>query len=175
MSVMEAPRDADVGEQAAHEVIVDLRLLRDWSSEHGLATASRETERVRLGLVGGGVTPRSAARIASAVARYAFLTGDGCDPSHRVLWRLYAVDGVPPEILARLTWQQVRLRLREIVVAGDSGTTYVDLSAETCRLLMRLRDSARHSGGPSTVFTAYGGGAWQPESLLRALSVMSVR
>ncbi|MFM1964940.1 MAG: hypothetical protein RL134_665 [Actinomycetota bacterium] len=175
MSVMEASRDTRDGEHVVHEVIVDLRLLRDWSSPHGLSAASLETDRVRLGLVGVGVAPRSAARIVSAIARYAFLTGDACNPAHRILWRLYAVDGVPPQVLAQLTWQQVRLRLREIVVTDDSGTRYFALSAETCRLLMQLRDSTRHSCGPSSVFTAHGGEVWQPESLVSALTVMSVR
>lgn len=174
MSVIEGSCDVEVQNQAAREVIVDLRLLREWSSDQGLAAASIEMDRVRQRLIGGGVAPRSATRIASAVARYAFLTCGGCAAPHRLLWRLSFVDGVPPEVLAPLTWQQIRLRLREIVVSGDSGTMYFPFSIETSRLLMLLRDSARHAGGPSHVFTAHCGGVWNPDNLGRALSMMSL-
>ena len=175
MSVINASRDERIHGHTVHEVHVNLRQLRRWDTERGSEAAMHELEAVRRELVEHGVAARSAARIASALARYAFLTEGGCGPSRRLLWRLYAVDGVPPEVLAQLTWQQVRIRLREIAVPGASATRYFALSDQTCRLLMAARSDSSETSGSTPVFVLEGGQAWQPEALARVLAAISVR
>lgn len=175
MTVVEAWCAGTSNSHAIHEVSVDVRLLGDWASPAGSATAVEEWTRVRHSLLAAGVALRSATRIASALARFAFLTAGGCDPSRRVLWRLHAVEGIPPDILSGLTWQHVRPRLREIAVPSASGTRYFALSAESCRLLLLLRARERHPASASRVFLHGDGGCWQPETLAEVLSVISVR
>ena len=85
------------------------------------------------------------------------------------------LDGVPPEILAQLTWQQVRIRLREIAVPGASATRYFALSDQTCRLLMAARSDSSERSRSTSVFVLEGGQAWQPEALARMLAAISVR
>lgn len=138
-------------------------------------TATAEVERVRRAFEARGVASRSASRIASALACYAFLTGDLCDPSCRTLWRLYAVDGIPSDILAGLTWQQLRPRLREIAVTGVAGTRYFDLSGQSSRLVMLLLERAEKSDVSSRVFTHRDGRPWASECLAEALALMSAR
>lgn len=160
MSVASAPLRARAPRHWAQEIVADLPLLRDWSTPEACRTASAEVERVRRAVEEQGVASRSASRIASALARYAFLTGDSCDPSRRTLWRLYAVDGVPADILSGLTWQQVRPRLREIAVPCVKGTRYFDSSGESSRLVMLLREraekSASHHGSSPTATASPG-------------------
>lgn len=175
MSVIDAPIDQRTQGHAVHEIRVDLRRLRSWDTDKGCAAAIEALSLVRRSLAAHGLSDRSAARIASALARYAFLTEGGCDPSRRVLWRLYAVDGVPPEVLAQLTWAQVRIRLREIAVPGGSGTRYFALSGETCRLLMETRSDCDETRGGALVFLLDESRAWHPESLARVLAAISVR
>ncbi len=175
MSVIEAPHDQRTHGDAVHELRVDLRRLRSWDTDQGCAAAIEALSLVRRSLAAHGLSDRSAARIASALARYAFLTERGCDPSRRVLWRLYAVDGVPPEVLAQLTWAQVRIRLREIAVPGGSGTRYFALSGETCRLLIAARNNGDETRGSALVFVLDEGRAWYPQSLAQVLSAISVR
>lgn len=175
MSVIEAPHDQRTHGHAVYELRMDLRRLRSWDTAQGCAAAIEALSLVRRSLAAHGLSERSAARIASALARYAFLTERGCDPSRHVLWRLYAVDGVPPEVLAQLTWAQVRIRLREIAVPGGSGTRYFALSGETCRLLMAARNDSDESRGSALVFVLERGKAWIPESLAQVLSAISVR
>lgn len=175
MSVIEESRDERIHTHAVREVHVHLRQLRRWDTERGSAAAMQELDAVRRDLVEHGVAARSAARIASALARYAFLTAGGCGPSRRLLWRLYAVDGVPPEILAQLTWGQVRIRLREIAVTGASQTRYFPLSDETCGLLTAVRNDSREIAGGARVFVLGGGQAWHPEYLAQLLEAISVR
>jgi hypothetical protein len=174
MSVVEAPRQAWTPEQAIHEVVIDLSLLRDWTSPATCASAASELERVRQSLLEEGIVPSSASRIAAAVARYAFLTGGTCSLSRRALWRLHAVDGVPADVLAQLHWPHVRIRLREIAVPGESGTRYFGLSGESCRLLMLLRDRTRQSERASCVFVHDDGRVWQAPCLAEALSAISM-
>lgn len=174
MSVVDAPRQAWTPEQAIHEVIIDLSLLRDWTSPVACASAANELERVRQSLLDEGIVPSSASRIAAAVTRYAFLTGGSCSLSRRALWRLHAVDGVPADVLAQLLWPHVRIRLREIAVPGESGTRYFGLSGESCRLLMLLRDRRRQSDRASCVFVHDDGHVWQAPCLAEALSVMAM-
>lgn len=175
MTVVEALSAEASSSHSIHEVSVDVTLLGDWASPMGNATAVDEWERVRHSLIAAGVAVRSATRIASAMARFAFLTGEGCDPSRRVLWRLHVVDGIPPDILAGLTWQHVRPRLREIAVPGAPGTRYFALSAESCRLLMILREREHPRESASPVFVHGDGRCWQPETLTEALALISVR
>ena len=175
MSVIEASRSMWSGADAVREVIVDVRLLRSWESPDDCAVAARELDRVRQWLAAGGLASRSAERIVSALARYAFLTDGGCDPSRRALWRMHAVDGIPADVLAQLTWQHVRPRLREIAVTGASTTRYFALSDQTCRLLMAGRNDKSETRGSAPVFVLEGGQAWQPESLARVLAAISVR
>lgn len=174
MSVVEAPRQAWTPEQAIHEVVIDLSLLRDWTSPGTCAAAVGELERLRQSLLDAGIVPSSASRIAAAVARYAFLTGGSCSLSRRALWRLHAVDGVPADVLAQLGWPHVRIRLREIAVPGESGTRYFGLSGESCRLLMLLRDRTRQSERASCVFVHDDGRVWQAPCLAEALSAISM-
>ena len=68
MSVVDAPRQAWTPEQAIHDVVIDLRLLRDWTSPVACASATSELERVRQSLLDEGIVPSSASRIAAAVA-----------------------------------------------------------------------------------------------------------
>lgn len=175
MTVVEALSAEASSPYAIHEVSVDLRLLGDWTSPIACSGALGEWERVRHSLGAAGVALRSATRIASALARFAFLTEAGCDPSRRALWRLHAVDGIPPDVLAGLTWQQFRPRLREIAVPGEAGTHYFALSAESCRLLTVLRELEPRSDSASRVFLHRDGRWWQPEILAEALSLISVR
>ena len=175
MSVVSAPPRAWASRHSAHEIVADLQSLRDWSTPEACMSASAEVERVRRAIEAQGVASRSASRIASALARYAFLTGDSCDPSRRPLWRLYAVDGVPSDILAGLTWQQLRPRLREIAVPGMAGTRYFDVSAESSRLVMLLRERAEKSGMSSQVFTHRDRRPWVSECLAEALALISAR
>jgi hypothetical protein len=174
MSVVDAPRQTWTPEQAIHEVIIDLSLLRDWTSPVACASAANELERVRQSLFREGIGPTSASRIVAAVTRYAFLTGGSCSLSRRALWRLHAVDGVPADALAQLQWPHVRIRLREIAVPGESGTRYFGLSGESCRLLMLLRDRTRESDRASCVFVHDDGRVWQAPCLAEALSAMSM-
>jgi hypothetical protein len=174
MSVVEAPRQAWIPQEAIHEVVIDLSLLRDWASPVTCATAASELERVRQSLIHEGIAPSSGLRIAAAIARYAFLTGGSCDLSRRTLWRLHAVDGVPADVLAQLDWPHVRTRLREIAVPDDVGTRYFGLSGESCRLLVLLRERVRGSALASPVFLHDDGRVWQPPCLAAALSAMSM-
>ena len=175
MSVVSAPPRARAPRHSAHEIVADLQLLRDWSTPEACMTASAEVVRVRRAVEDQGVASRSASRIASALARYAFLTEDSCGLSRRTLWRLYAVDGIPSDILAGLTWQQLRPRLREIAVPGVAGTRYFDLSGESSRLVMLLRERAEKSGMSSRVFTHRDGQPWASECLAEALALISAR
>ena len=88
---------------------------------------------------------------------------------------MHAVDGIPADVLAQLTWQHVRPRLREIAVTGASTTRYFALSDQTCRLLMADRNDRSETSGSAPVFVLEGGQAWQPESLARGLAAISVR
>ena len=174
MNVVEAPRQAWTPEQAIQEVVINLSLLRDWTSPATCVSAGSELERVRQALLDEGIVPSSASRIAAAVARYAFLTGGTCSLSRWALWRLHAVDGVPAGVLAQLHWPHVRIRLREIAVPGELGTRYFGLSGESCRLLVLLRDQTRQSERASCVFVDDEGCAWQSLCLAEALSVISM-
>ena len=174
MSVVEAPRQAWTPEQAIHEVVIDLSLLRDWTSPATCASAASELEKVRQSLLDEGIVPSSASRVAAAVARYAFLTGGTGSLSRRALWRLHAVDGVPADVLAQLHWPHVRIRLREIAVPGESGTRYFGLSSESCRFLMLLRDRTRQSERAAYVFVHDDGRVWEAPCLAEALSAISM-
>jgi hypothetical protein len=79
------------------------------------------------------------------------------------------------DILAGLTWQQVRPRLREIAVPGVTGTRYFDLSGESSQLVMLLRERAEKSGISSRVFTHRDGQPWASECLVEALALISAR
>ena len=175
MSVIEASRSTWSEADAVRGVIVDLRLLRSWESPAGCAAAALELDRVRQSLAAEGLASRSAERIASALARYAFLTDGGCNPSRRALWRMHAVDGIPADVLAQLAWAQIRIRLREIAVTGASSTRYFALSDQTCRLLMAARNDRSETRGSAPVFVLEGGQAWHPESLAQVLAAISVR
>lgn len=173
MSVIDAPMH--VTAQHAHEITMDLRRLREWTSPAGCARAAAELARVRRELIARGVRERSASRIASALGRYAFLTEEGCPPSRRALWRLYAVDEVPVDVLAGLTWMHVRPRLREIVVPGKDGTRYFALSGETCRLLRLARDDDRCAADSAWVFSPQPGEGWDPDCMAEMLAMISAR
>lgn len=173
MSVMEVSADAE--SRQACEITIDMRRLREWSTLVGCAQAAAELARARDALATQGVRERSAARIVSAVGRYAFLTQEGCLTSRRALWRMHAVDEVPPDALARLTWQQVRPRLREIAVPREGSTRYFHLSGETCRLLMLMRVGPRQWADSSHVFPSQSGEPWDPACLAQALTMISVR
>ncbi len=173
MSVMEVSAEAE--NRQACEITIDMRRLREWSTLAGLAQAAAELARAREALAIRGVRERSAARIVSAVGRYAFLTQEGCLTSRRALWRMHAVDEVPPDVLARLTWQQVRPRLREIAVPTEGSTRYFHLSGETCRLLMLIRVGRHHSTDSACAFPSESGGPWDPACLAQALAMISVR
>lgn len=175
MSVIAQPRDQRVHRDVVHEVHVDLRQLRSWDTAQGSAAAMEALTTLERGLAAHGLSERSSARIASALARYAFLTEGGCDPSRRLLWRMKAVDGVPADVLAPLTWDQVRVRLREIAVTAGSTTRYFSLSDQTCRLLMAARSDRRESTETAHVFVTDRGQPWHPESLAQILAAISVR
>lgn len=175
MSVIAVARDQIAHEHPVHEIHVDLRELRSWGTGHHVAAALEALTAVRMSLVSFGISDRSAARIASALARYAFLTEGGCNPSRHLLWRLYSVDGVPPDVLAQLTWDQVRVRLREIAVPTGSATRYFPLSDQTCRLLRAARIEGREARGSAHVCVTQEGQAWHPELLSHVLAAISVR
>ena len=175
MSVIAEPRDQRIQGLAVHEVHVDLGRLRSWDKADGGEVALESLALVRANLASHGLSDRSAARIASALARYAFLTEGGCDPSRRLLWRLYAVDGVTPDVLAQLTWDQVRIRLREVVAPAGSMTRYFALSDQTCRLLVAVRNDSRETRGSAHVFVTEERRPWDPESLTQVLAAISVR
>lgn len=175
MSVIEATADAHIEQRETHEVVVDLLSLRDWGSSAGCTQAARELRRIRHSLEMEGIPSRSAARFSAALARFAFLTADGCAHSRRVLWRLHAVDGVPADVLAGLRWPHVRPRLREIAFPDHSGTRYFALSSESCRLLNVLRGSAPDNESVPLVFSQDRDQPWQPGLLAVALSCISSR
>lgn len=175
MSVIALPRDPRVHRCVVNEVHVDLRQLRNWDTTQGSAAAMGALAKLQSGLEAHGLSERSSARIASALARYAFLTEGGCDLSRRLMWRMNAVDGVPADVLAPLTWDQVRLRLREIAVPAGSTTRYFSLSDQTCRLLMAARNDRLGSTETAHVFVTDRGQPWRPDSLAQVLAAISVR
>lgn len=156
------------------EVHINLDLLRGCGSPEGDALARTEMERVRGALLSRGASERTTGRILAALARYAFLIEDGCHPSRHALWRMHAVDDVPAEVLAQLTWHQIRPHLREISIAGSTGTRYYDLSLQTSRLLRLLRGSpgsdAVEAGAHGLVFRRRDCVPWEAEELRQLLA-----
>lgn len=173
MSVIESPLDASA--QRAYEITIDLRRLQEWSAPDVCAQVAGELDRIRRELMAEGVRERSASRIASALGRYAFLTQEGCSPLPWALWRMYTVDGIPADVLADLTWQHVRPRLRELAVPGGDGMRYFQLGSETCRLLALLRDRRSSAQDASHVFSPQPGRTWDSRCLAEVLEMISVR
>ena len=58
---------------------------------------------------------------------------------------------------------------------GVAGTRYFDLSGESSRLVMLLRERAEKSGISSRVFTHRDGRPWASECLAEALALISAR
>lgn len=174
MTVIDVRQLEQPENREAFEVLINLDLLRQCGTPDGDLLAHAEMERVREVLLRRGATERTTARIVAALARYAFLIQNGCQPAHRALWRMYAVDEVPAEVLAQLTWDQVRPYQREISVAEATGARYFDLSLQTSRLLRLLRGSpgSRVAGdGPrGLVFHHRDGAPWDPDELRRLLA-----
>lgn len=174
MVVLIAPWREFKDQVVASDVTVDLTVLRHWSHPDGYAQAALELDRVFAELRDRGVEVRSARRLVAALARYAFLVSGKCPAAWHTLWRMHAVDAVPAEILAALTWEQVRPRLRELVVPAAEGTHYVDLTHATCELLLAMRAERIPVQGPAWVFRREDGNPWDAALLRDVLARMAV-
>lgn len=169
-AVMRRTSDRPPGDhRAGFEVCVDLEVLRRGGSPAGDALARRELERIGAVLADRGAGERTSTRILTALARYAFLVADDCSPAHQTLWRMYAVDKVPPTVLACLTWPEVRPHLREISVTTAEGPRYFALTPTTSHLLrlMRRRGDAQDSG---PIFRRHDGQPWDVAGLTGLLA-----
>lgn len=151
------------------EVYVDLALLQRVGSPAGDALARRELERVGAVLADRGTGERTSARILTALARYAFLVADDCNPAHQALWRMHAIDKVPAAVLAGLTWREVRPPLGEVAVMRTEGTCYFALTAATSRLLRLMRRKG-HAPDRGPIFRRCDGQPWDVAGLTGLLA-----
>jgi hypothetical protein len=175
MVALDVPTHVRATAPGSHDIAVDLGLLRNWGDPEGYPLALAELMRVEVALQERGVRGRSVDRIVSALARYAFLVAGDCDPAHVVLWRMYAIDAVPPDVLASLTWHQVRPHLREVVVGGPGARRYFELSRDTGRLLKELRIDRGCPSGSDRVFRRTDGAGWDSDDLCAVLARLTAR
>lgn len=172
MSVIDAPIEQATGGSGFFEVTVEASALRTLGCSSGHIDAAAELDRVQRALVARGLGQRSAERVVTVFARYAFLVEGGCDPAAMALWRLFSVDVVPTPVIAKLNWQQVRLHLREIAAPHDDALRYFDLSQGTCRVLRQMREQRGDPGSDPLLFRQSCGVAWDAESLEQLMSLI---